>query len=139
MNFPLADLEGIADLLGDVLRTALGDQAQRALSHTELIDALGVVERLGRVTDAARLALAGEVGRRADSEFGDDAITRRFGCGSAQELVERATRVSATTARARLRDAKAVTGRMTLTGHSRPAPLEHARAALAAGGWVPMR
>ncbi|MDW4572962.1 DUF222 domain-containing protein [Microbacterium sp. M3] len=133
MNFPLADLEGIADLLGDVLGAAVGGEAQRALSHPELIDALSVVELLGRVTDAARLALAGEVGRRADSEFGDGAITRRFGCGSAQELVERATRVSAATARARLRDAKAITGRMTLTGQSRPAPLEHARAALAAG------
>jgi hypothetical protein len=98
-----------------------------------LVDALGVVEQLGRVTDAARLALAGEVARRADAEFGDDAITTRFGCGSAQELVERTTRVSAVTARARLRDAKAVTGRVTLTGQSRPAPLERARVALASG------
>jgi hypothetical protein len=133
MNFPLADLEGIADLLGDTLTSALLGEAQRDLSHRELVDALGVVERLGRVTDAARLALAGEVGRRADSEFGDDAITRQFGCGSAQELVERVTLVSAVTARARLRDAKAITGRVTLTGQARPAPLEHARMAVAAG------
>ncbi|MFB7891455.1 DUF222 domain-containing protein [Microbacterium sp. NPDC056044] len=133
MNFPLADLEGVADLLGDMLGGALGGQAQRGLSHRELIDALGVVERLGRVVDAARLALAGEVGRRADSEFGDDAITRQFGVGSAQELVERSTLVSAATARARLRDAKAITGRVTLTGQTRPAPLEHARAASATG------
>jgi hypothetical protein len=41
--------------------------------------------------------------------------------------------VSAATARARLRDAKAITGRVTLTGQTRPAPLEHARGALAAG------
>ncbi|MFE5410212.1 hypothetical protein ACFQ7C_15275, partial [Microbacterium sp. NPDC056569] len=133
MNFPLADLRGVADLLGETLGAALGGGAQRGLSHGELVDALRVVERLGRITDAARLALAGEVGRRADSEFGDEAITARFGCGSAQELVERATLVSAATARARLRDAKAVTGRLTLTGQSRPAPLEHARAALEAG------
>ena len=95
MNVPLADLRGVADLLGDTLGPALGGQAQRALSHRELVDARGVVERLGRMTDAARLALAGEVGRRADSEFGDDAITTQFGCGSAQELVERTTSVSA--------------------------------------------
>src|SRR5688572_3166869 len=133
MNFPLADLEGIAESLGDTLGSALRGDAQRALSHRELVDVLGVVERLGRMTDAARLALAGEVGRRADSEFGDDSITAKFGCGSAQELLERTTLVSAATARARLRDAKAITGRVTLTGQTRPAPLEHARAALAAG------
>ncbi len=133
MNFPLADLRSIADQLGDALGSALGGGAQMGLSHPELVDALGVVERLGRVTDAARLALAGEVGRRADSEFGDDAITVQFGCGSAQELLERATLVSATTARSRLRDAKAITGRVTLTGQARPAPLEHARAALVSG------
>lgn len=133
MNFPLADLRAVADLLGDTLGSALGIEAHRALSHRELVDALGVIERLGRITDAARLALAGEVGRRADSEFGEDAITAQFGCGSAQELVERTTLVSGATARARLRDAKAITSRVTLTGQTRPAPLEHARAALAAG------
>ncbi|MEV5072494.1 DUF222 domain-containing protein [Microbacterium sp. LMI12-1-1.1] len=133
MNFPLADLRGVVDLLGDTLGPAVGGDAQRAMSHRELVDALAVVERLGRITDAARLALAGEVGRRADSEFGDDAITAQFGCWSAQELVERTTLVSSSTARARLRDAKAITGRVTLTGQTRPAPLEHARAALAAG------
>ncbi|WP_239525885.1 hypothetical protein [Microbacterium sp. B35-30] len=119
MNFPLADLRGIADLLGDTLSSALGGEAQRAMSHRELVDALGVVERLGRITDVARLALAGEVGRRADSEFGGDVITAQFGCGSAQELVERTTLVSAATVRARLRDAKAITGRVTLTGQTR--------------------
>ena len=133
MNFPLTDLRGIADLLGDTLAPALGSDASRGLSHGELVDALGVVEQLGRIADAARLALAGEVGRRADSEFGDDRITAQYGCGSAQELVERATLVSAATARARLRDAKAITSRVTLTGQTRPAPLEHARAALASG------
>ncbi|WP_349426588.1 DUF222 domain-containing protein [Microbacterium sp. LWS13-1.2] len=133
MNFPLADLRGVVDLLGDTLGPAVGGEAQRVMSHRELVDALAVVERLGRITDAARLALAGEVGRRADSEFGDDAITAQFGCWSAQELVERTTLVSSSTARARLRDAKAITGRVTLTGQTRPAPLEHVRAALAAG------
>lgn len=133
MDFPLADLRGIADLLGDTLAPALGGQAQRALSHGELVDALAVVEHLGRVTDAARLALAGEVGRRADSEFGEDAITTQFGCGTAKEIIERATLVSDGTARARLRDAKAITARVMLSGGTRPAPLEHARVALAAG------
>ncbi|MDQ7878518.1 hypothetical protein Q9R08_11075 [Microbacterium sp. QXD-8] len=133
MNFPLADLTGAADLLGDTLGSALGSEAHRALSHRELVDALGVIERMGRITDAARIAFGGEVGRRADSEFGDDAITAQFGCVSAQELVERATLVSGATARARLRDAKAITRRVTLTGQTRPAPLEHARAALASG------
>lgn len=133
MNFPLADLQGIADRLRDVLEPALTGQAQQGLSHRKLIDALGVVERLGRVADAARQTLAGEVGRRADAGFGDEAITTQFGCGSAAEVLERTTLVSPATARARLRDGQAITGRMTLTGQSRPAPLEHARVALASG------
>ncbi|WP_106816701.1 HNH endonuclease signature motif containing protein [Microbacterium timonense] len=133
MNFPLADLEGIADLLGDTLEPAIAGAAQRGLPHRELVEALGVVERLGRIVDAARLTLAGEVGLRADSESGEDSITGRFGCGSAQELVERAALVASATARSRLRDAKAITTRVTLTGQTRPAPLEHARIALASG------
>lgn len=133
MDFPLADLHGAAEALVALVGPALHAEAQRGLSHRELVEALQAIERLGRVTDAARLALAGEVGRRADSEFGEDSITAVFGCGFAAELMERATRVSPATARSRLRDAKAITGRVTLTGQTRPAPLEHARVALVSG------
>lgn len=133
MHFPLAGLRGTAESLGATLRDALGSGAQRSLSDAELVDALRVAEELGRWADAARLTVAGEVWRRSESEFGDDRITTRYGCGDAAELVERATVVSNATARGRLKTARAITPRMTLTGADRPAPLDHARQQFAAG------
>ncbi len=133
MNFPLRDLQELPGAVGELLGSALGDDAQRALSDEDLVDALRAAEQLGRWADAARLMLAGEVGRRADSDFGDDRITTRFGCGSPAELLERATLVSGITARARLRDADLVTTRVTMTGQLRPAQLDRARHDLAGG------
>lgn len=127
MNFPLADLRDTAEALGETLRDALGDGAQRSLPDGELIDALRVAEELGRWADAARLTLAGEVGRRSESESGDERLTIRYGCNDAAELVERATLVSSATARGRLKTARAITPRTTLTGAHRPAPLDVAR------------
>lgn len=133
MNFPLADLRGIAEALGDALGGALADDAQRSLSEGELINAVRAAEELGRWADSLRLMLAGEVGRRSEAELGEDRITKRYGCADAAELIERATLVSGSTARARLRTAKATTTRVTLTGQHRPAPLDHARNELVAG------
>jgi hypothetical protein len=133
MNFPLGDLRGLVDAVGKLLGEPLAGDAHRLLRDAELVDALGVVEQLGRWTDAARLTLAGEVGRRSGAESADDRLTVRFGCASPAELIERATNVSGATARSRLRDAKAITTRVTLTGQQRPAPLDHARRELAAG------
>ncbi|GAA1959456.1 HNH endonuclease signature motif containing protein [Microbacterium deminutum] len=133
MNFPLGDLTAIVGVLGDLLAESLSMDAHRALGDEELMDAVRTAEHLGRWVDAARLTLAGEVGRRADSDFGDDRMTSRFGCGSAAELLERATLISGATARERLRQAKCITSRTTSTGGHRPAPLDRARAALAAG------
>src|SRR5262245_14415830 len=87
MNFPLADLAGIADDLQSALSPALSDDAHRLLSLAELVEAMQVVEQLGRLVDAGRLLLAGEAGRRAEPEHGDDRITVQFGCGTASELL----------------------------------------------------
>ncbi|WP_109212330.1 MULTISPECIES: HNH endonuclease signature motif containing protein [Microbacterium] len=133
MRFPLADLRDLVSVLGDALRQPLGEEAQRALSDAELVDALAVVEELGRWTDAARLGLAGEVGRRSEPGATDITLTTVFGCDNPAELIERTTQVSNTTARARLRVARAITSRATLTGQRRPAPLDHARREVAAG------
>ncbi|GAA5206489.1 HNH endonuclease signature motif containing protein [Microbacterium kyungheense] len=56
-----------------------------------------------------------------------------YGCDNAAELVERAAGVSHATARARLRTARAITARTTITGQDRPAPLDRARHELASG------
>ncbi|WP_106814937.1 HNH endonuclease signature motif containing protein [Microbacterium timonense] len=133
MPFPLADLRDMARMLGDALREPLVDEAQRTLTDHELVETLRVVEELGRWADAARLGLAGEVGRRSEPGAAEMTLTARYGCDSPAELLERAVGVSNTTARARLRTARAVTTCTSLTGQSRPAPLELARQELAAG------
>lgn len=133
MQFPLADLRDIARTLGDALREPLAGDAPRTLSDPDLVEALRVVEEIGRWTDAARLGLAGEIGRRSEPGVSDSPLPVAYGCGSAIELIERAAQVSNATARSRLRAARAITTRVTLTGQDRPAPLEHARRELASG------
>jgi hypothetical protein len=133
MDLPLADLRDLAAALGDARREPLGDDAHRRLSDDELVETLKVVEEIGRWTDAARLGIAGEVGRRSEPGASDVSLTARYGCDNPIELLERAVQISHSTARARLRTARAITTRLTLTGQGRPAPLDHARQELAGG------
>jgi hypothetical protein len=133
MAFPLADLRDLVSTLADALGPALASDDARAFSHPELVEALRAAEQFGRWADAARLLFAGEVARREAEGCGDAAITARFGCTSAAELVERATGVSPATARSRVRVAREITERLTLTGQPRPAPLPEARQAVVAG------
>lgn len=133
MNFPLADLQGIATMLGSALADPLDRDGPRSLSDEQLIAALKITEDIGRWTDAARLGLAGEVGRRSEPGAAEVSLTTAYGCDTPIDLLERAIHVSNATARARLRTARAVTTGVTLTGQTRPAPLDHARRELAAG------
>ena len=131
MTFPLADLRDIAAVLSDALRQPLDREGHRALSDHDLVETVKVMEEIGRWADAARLGIAGEVGRRSEPGAADVTLTAAFGCDSPIELLERAAHVSNATARARLRTARAITTRPTLTGQDRPAPLDHARRELA--------
>jgi len=133
MNFPLDDLRGLAAALGDALSEPLTRGAQRASSDGDLVEALRVVEDLGRWVDAARLSIAGEIGARSEPGAREVPLVTPFGCDNAAELVERAAGVSHATARARLRTARAITARTTITGQDRPAPLDRARHELASG------
>ncbi len=133
MDFPLEALRDTVAELGGILGAALDGTTPRSLSDTDLIDSLRLAEDLGRWTDAARVALAGEVGRRSEADLGDNSITTRYGTRDAADLVERVTHVSAATARERIRTARAITPRKTLTGADRPAPLDRAREEFTAG------
>lgn len=133
MDFPLADLRGLAAMLGGALCEPLAQGAQRGLPDGDLVESLRVVEDLGRWVDAARLTIAGEIGRRSEPGARDVPIVTAYGCDNPAELIERAAQVSHLTARSRLRAARAITPMPLLTGHVRPAPLDHARRELAAG------
>ncbi|GAA5202629.1 HNH endonuclease signature motif containing protein [Microbacterium jejuense] len=133
MNFPLDDLRGLTAMLGDALREPLAQGSERGLSDGDLVESLRVVEEIGRWVDAARLTIAGEIGRRSEPGVQDVPLVTAYGCDNPGELIERAAQVSHVTARTRLRTARAITPVLSLTGHIRPAPLDHARRELAAG------
>jgi hypothetical protein len=64
------------------------------LSDEGLISLATSVEAHGRLVDALRVRVAGEMGERSRRELGGDGLAARFGCRNANELLQRATLVS---------------------------------------------
>ena len=121
----------------DALRIALAPMLEgdgiRGADDDRLLDLAADAESLGRLIDALRLDIAGEIGHRSRPERGDEILSRVRGCRSASELIERVTLVSSATARRRLKAAPPLRRRTSLTGEGLPAPLDHVRAAVLSG------
>ncbi|MBT2498234.1 DUF222 domain-containing protein [Agromyces sp. ISL-38] len=122
-------LEQLRSALAEVLRF---DEAS-GLTDDELIAAMGALEALGRVVDARQAVFAGEVAERSRVELGDQRLSRRKGCRSAVELVERVTQVSGAEARRRIALGSATRARSGFTGEPLDAVFPLVAAALAAG------
>ncbi|WP_448811184.1 DUF222 domain-containing protein [Agromyces bauzanensis] len=88
--------------LGAALAEALDFDAASAWSDDELLLTAAALEAVGRVVDAHRAALAGEVAERSRIELGEQRLSTRRGCRSAAELLERVTQVSGAEARRRI-------------------------------------
>ncbi|WP_168186225.1 HNH endonuclease signature motif containing protein [Agromyces badenianii] len=129
MNETRALLEQLCSTLVDARRF---DDAVRC-SDDELLTITGVIERLGRLVDARRVAYAGEIGERSRVELGSERLSSRKGCRSAAELVERVTQVSSAEARRRLALGAATRPRQGFTGEVLEPRFPHVAAALAAG------
>lgn len=89
-------------------------------SDADLVALAGEVEGLGRVVDALRVRVAGEVDARS-GRSGDDRLSARFGCRSAVELLERATGASPLTVNHRIRLDSHTRPRLSLLGETLPA------------------
>lgn len=129
------EIRPVEDPLVGVLtrvRSAL-EGGPRSLSDSQLLDLLSDTERLGRLVDAARDALAAEAGERSRPSLGTERLSARRGCRTPGELVERATLVSSRTARERLRRGGALRGGTPLAGEGLPGPLPLVEAARRAG------
>ncbi len=119
------------------LRSALADvlafDAASGWSDDELLANTRALEALGRLVDARRVALAGEVAERSRVELGDQRLSTRRGCRSAVELLERVTQASAFEARRRITLGSATRARSGFTGEPFEAAFPRVAAALAAG------
>ena len=97
-------MTGIRDTLLEVrsrLLDTLTIDAPAGWTDDELLANAGALEALGRVVDAHRVAVAGEVAERSRVELGDQRLSTRKGCRSAVELLERVTQASGFEARRR--------------------------------------
>ena len=92
------------------------------------------VEEAGRLVDALRAVVAGEVHDRSLPERGDDGLAFAHGLRRGWQLLERLTRVSPAEARRRTLLGAAARPRATLDGTVLPAAHPLVGAALAAGG-----
>ncbi|QEW04192.1 HNH endonuclease signature motif containing protein [Microbacterium lushaniae] len=104
-----------------------------AASDDELLRHAADVEALGRLLDAGRVILAGEVAHRSRTDLGSERLTVTRGCRTPGELLERVTLVSGSTARARLRAAAPLRARTALTGEPLPPAFPLVARALASG------
>jgi len=91
------------------------------LGDDALIDLVRRAEEAGRVVDAARVLLAGEVERRSRASLGAERLCARYGCRNAAELITRITHVSRRTALERIRSAAPLMPSWSLSGDPLPA------------------
>ena len=103
------------------------------LTDGELCDSVSRLEAAGRLLDAARVQLAGEVEERSRIELGTGGLAYRFGHRRGAHLVEQLARVSQAEAVRRVRLGTAVRDRVSLLGEPLPPAYPVLATALADG------
>ncbi|GAA2242652.1 HNH endonuclease [Herbiconiux moechotypicola] len=104
-----------------------------ALTDAELLAAVVSVERVGRLVDAARVRLAGEVGARSRSELGDEGLSRAQNFATPAVLLAVTAGVSVRQARSRVELGVRMRGPVLLGGGVGAAPFPVVSAAFTAG------
>ena len=103
------------------------------MSERQLLDEAEAWERVARIADARRVALAGEIAWRSREQIGDASMARRCGDRDAGDLLARELRISVREARRRAGLGLRVRDRLTLTGEEIPGRWVHVGAALSEG------
>ncbi|HEV7623803.1 MAG TPA: DUF222 domain-containing protein [Amnibacterium sp.] len=103
------------------------------MSDDGLLAHLEQWEALGRLADARRAALAGEVAWRSREQIGDASLARRRGDRDATDLLARELRISLQEARRRTALGIRVRAGLSITGEELPSRWPHVVAALDAG------
>jgi hypothetical protein len=103
------------------------------LSDSELLADVAAVERVGRLVDAARVRLAGEVSARSRAELGDEGLSRSQNFTSPARLVSAVTGASVRECGKRLTLGARLRGAVQLGGGVGPEPYPAVSDALADG------
>jgi hypothetical protein len=103
------------------------------LADSDLLEVQAVAERVGRLADALRVRVAGEVGVRSRSELGDEGLSRSENFTSPAKLVSAVTGVSVRESTRRLDLGRRLRGAVMLGGIVGPEPYPVVSVALAAG------
>lgn len=128
-----SDRTALVDDLRSRLRALVRGLDERTVADDLLLQETREIEELGRLLDAARVFLAGEIAERSRPELGEERLSARRGCRNPGELLERVTLVSAATARTRMRAAAPLRARTALTGELMPAAFPLVAEALGSG------
>ena len=129
----MTGLRDTLEQLGSALAEALPFDAASAWRDDEVLATMAALEGLGRLVDARRAGLAGEVAERSRVELGERRLSTQKGCRSAVELIERVTQVSAAEARRRIAVGSATRARTGLIGEVLDAEFPAVASALGAG------
>lgn len=118
----------VTGLLGELARLPVDSLSDESLC---LVTVEG--EQAGRLMDAFRASTAAEIDDRSRFELGTTGLSYRLGHRRGSHLIEQLTRISASSAAARIQLGVAVRPRKTLDGHALPPLHPHVAAALIAG------
>jgi hypothetical protein len=127
----MTSLAPLTEIANDLVGLASADMS--CFSDADLLDVVAAWERVGRVVDAVRVLVAGEVGCRSRSELGDEGLSRSENFTSPSKLVSAVTGVSVREAGTRLELGRRLRGAVMLGGVVGPEPYPVVSVALAAG------
>ena len=122
------ELHTVIALLRDAVRVDA-----RGLTDEQACERAAVIEDVGRLVDALRVTSAADLAQRSRPELGEQGLSRRHGCRTAAQLLERITRVSAREAARRANLGSVLASRCALDGSPLPAQFAIAGTAVEQG------
>lgn len=134
MNNLVESLEAVDAALGEIVDGVFAERELEGLSDDLLLTVIGLAARIARRSDSLLIEGAGQVDYPATVPIRDDRITIRFGCRSANELLQRVTRASSRSVADLLKSGRAVIREVApSSGEVLPAEYPAVRGELAAG------
>ncbi len=126
-------MQVIEQLAAEALALAAVACRPAVLDDCRLLEQSEAWEAIGRLADARRVALAGEVAWRSREQLGDASLAKQHGDRDATDLLARQLRIGTREARRRTALGLRVRAGLSITGEVIPSRWAHVAAALEAG------